>query len=1799
MNDSTLRVLLLDDEASLREPLAAYLRYQHGYTVDVVGTGDEALERLRSTGGGYDVTLVDEVLTGQLSGFDTLCEIKTYYPDIEVIVFTGWGMESALEALQAGAYRYFAKPFNNEELALTIRFAAEQGQGRRERKILSALQQVSAAINSTLDINEILRRTCQAVVELFGVQHSGFVLFEPDLSVGKAVAEYPDRETLGIRRALGTIIPVRGVPVEERLVYQKEVLNIPDVDSNIELGPVREIFLDFGIHSILVVPIVVQDQVIASFSLDAIRERRTFSVSEIELCKSLANQVAVALENSRLLKESQQRANQLTALRQTTLAVTSQLDRKTLLATIIQQAVGLSRAGSGGVYEYYPERGELTIVADHGRPKNVRGNILRVGEGMAGRLVQSGAPFMIVDDYNQWEGRAQIYADQRPFGAVVEVPLKWQKRIIGVLYLDDEVGRKFTEEDARLLSLFADHAAIALANADLTAKDRDRLHRLQRLSQISNEIMSNLGSMPLDDRLNLIASYAAEILEAESCGILLVKREGYLSLEASVGHREGGFEKGKELAIRSGPKTGLTGHIAFEGKIFNADRKELDSHFAVKGEPPLAASGQCYSLLAIPLKKSIESEEKLVGLLRADNKKGENEKAGPTIRFNQEDEWILNFFAKAVVVAIESAELVKQLSEQKNHLELLLKASNTVAQAENLTVGLQSLAEMMVSHLRHTFCRILLRDEREPFLLVKAAYPIPRSGEALNWEPRLEQRIALSDWQGLDNLVSRDRHTVLNLSDQRVHDSLIKFSRFLGLDQDIQCLLMIPVKIGDKVVGLLDLGELRIEGRSQFSPEEIDLASAVAAQTATLIDRMLRFEDTQRREHLLDALDGASRHIRAETETEKLLQEVVRLAAELVGCTAGGLYLYHPHLDELELRVTYGLPDELITNGLSRIQSLVGLVARMGQTKRSDECSDWPGQRVTLAPYNLDTAIGVPLKHDGEVEAVLFVADNTGQRQWTKADLEILERFAVQASIALHTSRLMSAEQRVFQRLTILLKISDYIQAAGDLNKILHVVLTGITAGYGLGFNRAALFMLDESRENLIGRIGIGYLEKATAKADWKDHEQRGMENFSRYIEALEHKGLPSTPIGERMHNLQFPIGSATPSIFSQVIDEQEWKIVTEGDLSDLLPSSFIQAFGPALPLVVVPLLAQEQVTGVLVADNKFTESPITKEDVESLLTFANTAALAIRNAQLYGETERRAEALQMLYEAGKAITGNLTLQETLNRIPEQVMRILGGDGWEEGYYSHVALLEGTKLYYASASPPEILSGLRNEMGRVDLTTSPRIGVTGRAATTGEMQYVPDVRTDTDYIEYESRTRSELAVPIKIGDRVVGVINVEHPALNAFSEEDQRGLVLLAAQAAVAIHNAQLFKQLEGLHEAGRAITSSLELNEILNQIVEQAWKLAGQFGAGSSSIGLVENNKARLVASYPKEAFARIRAVVGEEADPRIGIKGRIGVAGRAIRDGKSQLVEDVNADPDYLATDPNTRSELAVPIVFAGQVIGVINVEHPEVNAFDNESQFILESLAAQSAVAIHNAQLYEELKRTKGLVGSRTALAWTGMMSSTWRHAIEKHAITIRDQIELLRRDLAHANLVPDSTEGRLVMIERLTNRILEKPITPPLTAEEGVVLVPLNDLIQERTRKLWVNEPYKRVKLTLELALEPTATTHSSPEWLRRALDILIDNAVEATADQVERQVTISTRRVGNRAEILIADNGKGIPEEILPKLLQEPIGKSKEVKGLGMGLLFAHTIVQTYGGEIRVGSTGPTGTTMIILMPLER
>ena len=173
MSEQPLRVLLVDDEASLREPLAKYLRRERGYLVDTAASGEQTLARVEKARGRYDVALIDDMLVPDISSEDPqplgtrlMTQINTRYPHIEFIIFTGWGMDSALDALRAGAYRYIRKPFVPEELAVMIEHAAEYHRLKglaREKQILEQLMETSTALLGGASLQNVLETVLRSV----------------------------------------------------------------------------------------------------------------------------------------------------------------------------------------------------------------------------------------------------------------------------------------------------------------------------------------------------------------------------------------------------------------------------------------------------------------------------------------------------------------------------------------------------------------------------------------------------------------------------------------------------------------------------------------------------------------------------------------------------------------------------------------------------------------------------------------------------------------------------------------------------------------------------------------------------------------------------------------------------------------------------------------------------------------------------------------------------------------------------------------------------------------------------------------------------------------------------------------------------------------------------------------------------------------------------------------------------------------------------------------------------------------------------------------------------------------------------------------------------------------------------------------------------------------------------------------------------------------------------------------------------------------------------------------------------
>ncbi len=253
-------------------------------------------------------------------------------------------------------------------------------------------------------------------------------------------------------------------------------------------------------------------------------------------------------------------------------------------------------------------------------------------------------------------------------------------------------------------------------------------------------------------------------------------------------------------------------------------------------------------------------------------------------------------------------------------------------------------------------------------------------------------------------------------------------------------------------------------------------------------------------------------------------------------------------------------------------------------------------------------------------------------------------------------------------------------------------------------------------------------------------------------------------------------------------------------------------------------------------------------------------------------------------------------------------------------------------------------------------------GITGTVAATREPVRTGDVRNDPRYIQTSESVRSELAVPLVFKNQLIGVLDVQSAEPDYFTHEQQEILVLLASRLAVAIENARLFERARSqadmllvLNEVGREASSILDVEALLRRAAELVKRVIDY---QIMSI-LLYDGAANLF-------LQRLAVKYGQSVQGKLRVSPTEGIIGAAASTGLPVRVADVTKDQRYVVANPETRSELAIPMIHKGKVIGVLDLESPQLNYFTDDHVQALSILVAQLAVSLENARLYEQLAR-----------------------------------------------------------------------------------------------------------------------------------------------------------------------------------------------------------------------------------------
>jgi len=325
-------------------------------------------------------------------------------------------------------------------------------------------------------------------------------------------------------------------------------------------------------------------------------------------------------------------------------------------------------------------------------------------------------------------------------------------------------------------------------------------------------------------------------------------------------------------------------------------------------------------------------------------------------------------------------------------------------------------------------------------------------------------------------------------------------------------------------------------------------------------------------------------------------------------------------------------------------------------------------------------------------------------------------------------------------------------------------------------------------------------------------------------------------------------------------------------------------------------------------------------------------------------------EVLATLTEIGEEVNASLDLDEVLARTAALIKRHIDYEIFG------VLMVEGgayLKHCFSIGYPRELVENLHVPIGR---------GITGTAAATGHSVRVSDTSKDDRYIAAIENVRSELAVPLMLQGKPVGVLDIQSRHPDYFTPEQQSILTLLASRLAVAIENARLYQKertqaetLLLLNEVGRETSSILDVEELLRRAAEQIKRV-------------IDYQILSLMLYDEKQKVFRHRIDVkhGQHVKGKLRVAVSEGIVGAAATLKAPVRVPDVSADPRYLMVNPETRSELAIPMIHKGQVIGVLDLESPQLNYFTEDHGQTLSILAANLAVSLENARLYEKLAR-----------------------------------------------------------------------------------------------------------------------------------------------------------------------------------------------------------------------------------------
>ncbi|MBN1994899.1 MAG: GAF domain-containing protein [Anaerolineae bacterium] len=935
----------------------------------------------------FDVILLDLSLPDG-HGLNTVSQMRRAAPDIPIVVMSGLSDEVlAVKAVQEGAQDYLVKGHVDDySLTRALRYAIERKRvetaEREQRELAEALRDIIAALNSTLDLEEVLNRILNNVGRVVPHDTANIMLIESGLAYvvgGRGYAEIKRPSMVGAQ------FQIANMPTLSQMAKTGQ----PVVISNTQNDPAWVVTPETDwIRSYAGTPIQMREEIVGFVNL-ASETVGFFTDTHAKRLQAFAEQAGVAISNASLLEAEREQRLLAETLTEVSLALTSRVSHTEVLDEILRQVQRLAP---------YTAANLMLVEGDTLRIARWQGYESYGGQETFANLVQpltalpidaevirSRQPVIISNTHQ--DPRWVVFDETAWIKSNLIVPICVRNRVLGILRLDSDTVDHFSTEDAERLQPLANAAAVALENALLFDAEARRRREAETLREATVALTSALD---LKHVLDSILIQLEQVIPYKSASVLLLEEE---NLRVVAGR---GFQNLEQVLNFSYPVE--------DDALFNEMRRTQWPIYLPDARTDPRYSGwddtEVYGWMGVPL----IVRRKVIGYLMLNGRQ--------VAAYGEAEAILAQAFASQAAIAIENARLFEQTETALAQTDALYRTTRALIAPESLPDLLQIIVNNIVKNLPADRATLITFD-----LDAKQVTNFVTAGPGADHVVRVSYDEL---WNGLTGWVMRQLQPALSPKEiPDVRESPAVQQR--RAETNCGAILVVPLRYRNKTLGTITV--INRPDQRDFTEQDLALLVAMTNQAAVAIENVRLFEAAKQHVAELVALRQASLSLTSSLELKAVLEAILQSAIMLTSLQGARIYLYQDDqltfgaalwVDELDHTV-----EEPSPNGLTYT------VARQGEPMVVSDIQNHP-LYADAPPDRAGSVVGLPLKIGKRVVGVMNV-EHPQPRTWPEDELRMLNLLADQAAVAIENARLYEqAQQEITERKRIEAKLNAY-----------------------------------------------------------------------------------------------------------------------------------------------------------------------------------------------------------------------------------------------------------------------------------------------------------------------------------------------------------------------------------------------------------------------------------------------------------------------------------------------------------------------------------------------------------------------------------------------------------------------------------------------------------------------------------------------------------------------------------------------------------------------------------------------------